>query len=135
MQHPLCQRIFEQCALMVDMAHEVDTSRFMNSSDEQLRVFAISLMMDTYSLSDSWRTKGVYVPKIEDNLMQDLTESLYTFKSERIAQMIEERREQLRTASEDRQRELLAEMQQYAALGRQMQQARNIVIAPHYSSY
>ncbi len=135
MQHPLCQRIFEQCALMVDMAHEVDTSRFMNSSDEQLRVFAISLMMDTYSLSDSWRTKGVYVPKIEDNLMQDLTESLYTFKSERIAQMIEERREQLRTASEDRQRELLAEMQQYTALGRQMQQARNIVIAPHCSSY
>lgn len=135
MQHPLCQRIFEQCALMVDMAHEVDTSRFMNSSDEQLRVFAISLMMDTYSLSDSWRAKGVYVPRMEDNLLQDLTESLYTFKSERIAQMIEERREQLRTASEDRQRELLSEMQQYAALGRQMQQARNIVIAPHYSSY
>ena len=133
--HPLCQRIFEQCALMVDMNHDIDTARFLNSADEQLRVFAISLMMDTYSLSDSWRTKGVFVPKIEDNLLQDLTESLYTFKSSRIAQMIEELREKLRTASDEEQRDLLAEMQQYAALGRQMQQARNIVIAPHYNSY
>ena len=131
MTHPLCQRIFEQCSLMVDMTHQVDTARFMNSSDEQLRVFAISLMMDTYSLSETWKKKGIYVPKIEDNMLQDLKESLYTFKCGRLAQMIEERRERLRGANEEEQRELLAEIQQYSTLSRQMQQARNIVIAPH----
>ena len=135
MSHPLCQRIFEQCALMQEMMHEVDVSRFMNSADEQLRVFAISLMMDSYSLSDSWRAKGVFIPKIEDNLLQDLRESIYTFKSARISQMVAERREQLRTADEDGQRMLLAEIKQYTDLARQMQQARNIVIAPYHSNY
>ena len=131
MTHPLCQRIFEQCSLMVDMTHQIDTARFMNSSDEQLRVFAISLMMDTYSLSETWKQKGIFVPKIEDNMLQDLKESLYTFKCGRLAQMIEERRERLRSADEEEQRELLAEIQQYSTVSRQMQQARNIVIAPH----
>ena len=135
MLHPLCQRIFEQCALMQEMMHTVDVSRFMNSDDEQLRVFAISLMMDSYSLSDSWRAKGIFVPKIEDNLLQDLRESIYTFKSGRIAQMVAERREHLRTADEDGQRRLLAEIKQYTDLARQMQQARNIVIAPYHSDF
>ncbi|MBQ8703613.1 MAG: DNA primase [Bacteroidales bacterium] len=135
MTHPLCQRIFEQCALMVDMTHEVDTGRFMNSADEQLRVFAISLMMDTYTLSDTWRRKGVFVPKPEDNLLQDLTESIYTFKSGRMAQMIADLRERLRSASVDEERELLTKIQQYTAVARQLQQARNIVIAPHYTSF
>ena len=137
MTHPLCQRIFEQCALMVDMTHTIDTGRFMNSSDDQLRVFAISLMMDSYSLSETWRNKGIFVPKIEDNLLQDLTESIYTFKSGRLAQVIDNLREQMRLASadEDRERELLAQIQQYSAVARQLQQARNIVIAPHYNSY
>ena len=135
MTHPLCQRLFEQCALMVDMTHVVDTSRFMNSSDEQLRVFAISLMMDTYTLSDTWRRKGVFVPKPEDNLLQDLTESIYTFKSGRLAQMIADLRERLRSASVDEERDLLAQIQQYASVARQLQKARNIVIAPHYTLY
>ena len=92
-------------------------------------------MMDSYSLSDSWRAKGIFVPKIEDNLLQDLRESIYTFKSGRIAQMVAERREQLRTADEDGQRRLLAEIKQYTDLARQMQQARNIVIAPYHSDF
>lgn len=133
--HPLCQRIFEQCALMLDMGHEVDTSRFMNSTDEQLRTFAISLMMDTYSLSDSWRIKGIFIPKMEDNLQQDLTDSIYTFKSGRLAQMIEELREQLPTASVERQRELLVQIKSYNVVARQLQEARHIVIAPHYNNY
>lgn len=135
MSYPLCQRIYEQCALMVDMMHRVDTQRFIESSDEQLRTFAVSLMMDTYTLSESWRAKGVFVPKIEDNLLQNISESLYTFKSTRLAQMIEERRGMLLTADEEEQRDLLAEMKGLSDLWRQMQQARNIVIAPRTNSY
>lgn len=135
MTHPLCQRVFEQCALMLDMSHRIDTGHFMNSSDDQLRTFAISLMMDTYSLSDAWRHKGVFVPNPDDNLMQDLTESIYTFKSGRLAQMIEEMRERLHGASVDEERDLLAHIQQYMVVARQLQQARHIVIAPHYNTY
>ena len=135
MQHPLCQRVYEQCALMMRMSHRVDPQYFLASDDEQLRTFAATVMMDTYSLSESWKDKGIYVPRIEDNLLQDLTETIYTFKTGRLAQMIAERRERLRTAGEDEQRELLAEIQQYSNLGRQMQQLRHIVIAPRSNMY
>jgi hypothetical protein len=120
---------------MVDISHEVDTSRFLNSTDDQLRVFAVTLMMDTYALSETWRAKGIFVPKIEDNLLQDLTESIYAFKSGRLAQMISELRERLRTATDDEQRELLVQIQQYNGVMRQLQQARNIVIAPRCDSF
>ena len=130
LSHPLCQRIYEQCSLMLDMANRIDTQRFVDSNDELLRAFAVSLMMDTYSLCDSWKNKGVYTPKIEDNLLRDVSDTVNTFKAERIAQMVSERREKLRGANEEQQAQLLAEIQQYQAVGRQLGQARGIVIVP-----
>lgn len=137
--HPSCQRIYEQCALMLDMGHRIDMQHFLNNTDEQLRTFAISLMMDTYTLCKGWEKKmkemGVYLPKLEDNLLQDITETLYAFKSLRLSQLMADCREQLRGAEEEKQRELLMQLQQYTSLLRQMQQARNIVIGPRYNSF
>lgn len=132
--HPLCQRIFEQCSLMVEMNHKIDTGIFLSSTDEQLRSFAATLMMDTYSLcEESWKKKDIYPPKIEDNLLQDVRDSLYTFKSRRIAQLVAERREQLRDASPEEQVELLAEIQQYTNIARQLGQALRLVITPKHN--
>ena len=103
----------------------------MNASDEQLRAFAVTLMMDTYTLCvDSWKKKDIYPPKIEDNLLQDVTDSLNLFKSQRVAQTIDDLREKLRDASEQQQLELLYSIQQYTQLQRQLGQARRLVITP-----
>ena len=128
--HPLCQRILEQCSLMVEMSGKVDTGRIMNSTDEQLRTFAITLMMDTYTLcEESWKKKDIYPPRIEDNLLQDVKDSLGTFKSLRLTQMIDERREQLlSTADADRQRQLLTEIKQYTDLLHQIGSRLGMVI-------
>ena len=132
--HPLCQRILEQCTLMVDMSHRVDTDRILSSSDEQLRTFAITLMMDTYSLcEESWKKKDIYPPRIEDNLLADVRESLGTFRSIRLAQMIDEKRERLRTTTGDEQLQLLAEIQKYSQVARQIGQQMGQVITPRYS--
>lgn len=129
--HPLCQRILEQCTLMVDLTGNVDTSRLMNSNDEQLRSFVISLMIDTYTLcEESWKKKDIYPPKIVDNLLQDVDDSLGSFKSMRLAQMIAERREQLRTASVERQQQLLSEIKQYTDISRMLASKLGQVIAP-----
>ena len=130
---PMCQRIFEQCALMLDMGGRIDPQRFVESSDEQLRAFAVTLMMDTYTLcDDSWKTKGIYTPKIEDNLIQDVSDSVGTFKTGRLSQIIAERREQLRGADPERQAILLAEIHQYQGIVRQLAQSRGIVITPRH---
>lgn len=128
--HPLCQRVLEQCTLMVEMVGRVDTSRFIDSNDDALRTFCATVMMDTYSLcEDSWRKKGIYPPKIEDALLQDVGDSLNTFKSLRLAQMIAERRERLIGASEEEQGQLLSEIKYYSDILRQLGQALGMVIA------
>lgn len=129
--HPLCQRVLEQCDLMVDMTGKIDTARFIDSPDDTLRTFCAAVMMDTYSLcEESWRKKGIYPPKIEDALLQDVSDSLNTFKALRIAQMIEERRERLIGASEEDQMQLLAEIKQYTDIARQIGKALGFVITP-----
>ncbi len=128
--HPLCQRVLEQCTLMVEMVGKVDTTRFIDSNDDALRTFCATVMMDTYSLcEDSWRKKGIYPPRIEDALLQDVGDSLNTFKSLRLAQMIAEKRERLIGASEEEQGELLNEIKYYSEILRQLGQALGMVIA------
>ncbi len=131
--HPLCQRVLEQCGLMVDMTGKVDTQYFIDSNDDALRTFCATVMMDTYSLcEESWRKKNIYPPKVEDNLLKDVTDSLNTFKSIRLAQMIEERRERLIGASEEEQMQLLAEIKQYTDISRQIGRALGFVITPKH---
>ena len=134
--YPMCQRIYEQCSLMLDMGGHIDTSRFMNSDDLQLRTFVAGLMVDTYSLSDSWlKSKQIHVPTIEENLRQDLTDSLYTFKAMRLKNIIRDKREQLRdTTDADRQRELLTEIDYYTKMYNTLGQALGQVIAPWTSN-
>ena len=136
LSHPLCQRIFEQCALMLDMAHKIDADRFKSSDDDALRTFAISLMMDTYSLCKGWEKKvkelGVFIPKPDDNLLQDVTDTVYAFKIQSLMSVINERREALRGADTEREREILMEINQYSEVLRNLQKAKGMVIAPRY---
>ncbi len=128
--HPLCQRVLEQCSLMVEMAGRVEVSRFVDSADDALRTFCATVMMDTYSIcEESWKKKNIYPPKEEDNLLQDVRDSLNTFKSLRLAQMIAERRERLMGASDEEQMQLLAEIKQYTDLSRKIGSALGMVIA------
>lgn len=128
---PMCQRIYEQCTLMLDMGGRVDTQRFLTSDDSRLRSFAAGLMVDTYSVSDSWsKLKQIHVPTIEENLRQDLTDSLYTFKRQRLAQKVHSLTDQLRDADEERQSQLLSEIKYYSELSRSLGNALGQVIAP-----
>ncbi len=130
--HPLCQRIYEQCSLMLDRGGQIDTRRFLTSDDDKLRSFAAGLMVDTYSISSSWlKLKQIHVPTIEENLQQDLTETLYTFKRQRLNQIVCSLNEQLRSADVEHQQQLLTEIQSYSNLARQLSNALGQVITPH----
>lgn len=129
--HPLCQRIYEQCALMLDLGRSIDTNHFISNTDEQLRTFAAGLMMDTYSVSESWfKLKNIHVPTIEENLRQDLHDTLLTFKQQRIMQILHDKTEELRGADIERQGLLLNEINYYSGMARTIGSALNQVIAP-----
>ena len=129
--HPLCQRIFEQCALMLDMSHHIDTLHFVSTSDEQLRAFAAGLMVDTYSLSESWlKIKRIHVPTIEDNLRQDLSDTIFTFKQQCLLRIVRQKTDELLGADEERQMQLLGEIKYYNETLQSLGKALNQVIAP-----
>jgi DNA primase len=126
---PLCQKIYEYYSQSIDTGTPPDPTRFITIEDKALRQFAISLMVDTWRISDTWRQKQIYVPTIEDNLQVDITESLLTFKQKYIDSKIADNARRFRNAKdEDQLMELLAEKKQLVELRRQLGLALHRVI-------
>lgn len=126
---PLCQRIFDFFASKLAQGQSPDASYFITVDDEALRSFAISLMLDTFRISDTWRQKQVFVPSLEDNLQTDLTETLLSFKLKCISDRIADNARRFREAKDDNEVDnLLAEKKQLVDLRRQIGQALHRVI-------
>lgn len=126
---PLCQRIYLYYCDALAHGEEPDASRFITIDDEALRSFAISLMLDTYRISDSWRQKQVFVPSLEDHLQDDLTETLLTFKMKCIDNRIADNARRFREArSKEDIDQLLAEKKNLVDLRRQLGLALHRVI-------
>lgn len=98
---PLCQRIFNYFADTLSRGEVPDASHFITIDDEDLRSFAISLMLDTFRISETWRQKQVFVPSIEDNLQTDLYESILSFKLKCIEDRIADNARRFREAKDD----------------------------------
>jgi len=126
---PLCQRIYLYYCDTLARGEEPDASRFITDDDEALRSFAISLMLDTYRISDTWRQKQVFVPTLEDHLQEDLTETLLGFKMRCIDNRIADNARRFREAkSKEDLDKLLAEKKQLVDLRRQLGLALHRVI-------
>ena len=126
---PLCQQIYRYYCETLASGEEPDASRFITIDDEALRSFAISLMLDTYRISDTWRQKQVFVPSLEDHLQEDLTETLLTFKMKCVDGRIADNARRFREAkSEEDITLLLAEKKSLVELRRQIGLALHRVI-------
>lgn len=127
--NPLCQRIYNFFVDAVNRGENPDTSYFVSVDDEELRSFAISLMLDTWRISDTWRTKQVFVPSLEDNLQLDLTETVLCFKVKCIDDRIADNARRFREVKDDEKiMELLTEKKQLVEIRRQLGIALNRVI-------
>ena len=98
---PLCQKVFDYFADALAHDQAPDASHFITVDDEPLRSFAISLMLDTFRISDTWRQKQVFVPSLEDNIQTDLTETLLSFKLKCINDRIADNARRFREAKDD----------------------------------
>ena len=126
---PLCQKIYLYYCDALARGEAPDASRFISIDDEVLRSFAISLMLDTFRISDTWRAKQVFVPSIEDHLQEDLSETLLTFKLGCINARIDENARLLRSATDvDAQIKLLSDKKQLIEIRRAIGLALHRVI-------
>lgn len=128
--HPLCQQVYSYFASALDRGEPADPTHFITADDEALRQFAISLMVDTYRVSDTWRKKQIFVPKPEDNLKTDVSEALLSFKLKYLDDRIAANALELRQAQgDDRTLALLQEKKQLIDLRRQIGIALHRVIS------
>jgi DNA primase len=126
---PLCQRIYDYYCDVVSRGEEPDASVFATADDESLRSFAISLMLDTWRISDTWRTKQVFVPSLEDNLQDDLVETILSFKVKCIDDRIADNARRFRFVTSDEETmALLSEKKILVDLRRQLGTALHRVI-------
>ncbi len=126
---PLCQKIYTYYCDAVNRGETPDASRFISDDDETLRSFAISLMLDTFRISDTWRAKQIFVPSLEDNLQSDLTETLLSFKLNCVNARIADNARRFRSVQgDDDLMLLLAEKKQLVELRRQIGIALHRVI-------
>ena len=126
---PLCQRIYDYFANALAQGQSPDASYFITVDDESLRSFAISLMLDTFRISDTWRQKQIFVPSLEDNLQTDLEETILAFQLKCINDRINDNARRFREVKDDEQMMLLlAEKKQLIDLRRQIGQALHRVI-------
>ena len=126
---PLCQRIYQYYCDSFARGEAPDASRFITVDDEALRSFAISLMLDTYRISDTWRQKQVFVPSLEDNVQNDLTETILTFKMKCVDRRIADNARRFRDVRTNEELEqVLLEKKQLINLRRQIGMALHRVI-------
>ena len=126
---PLCQKIYDYFVSALSHDEIPDASHFITVDDEALRSFAISLMLDTFRISDTWRQKQVFVPSLEDNLQADITESLLAFKLKCVNDRIADNARRFREAKgDDDVMMLLSEKKSLVELRRQIGLALHRVI-------
>ena len=89
--NPLYQKIFDLYRQAVEAEQPLpDANFFATNSDTLLRNKALSLMVESYTISDLWlKEKNIAVPSIESRLYKDVEESVLTFKLKKIDQKIE----------------------------------------------
>lgn len=131
-QEPACQLIFNEYATRIERGElHIDTQLFVDHADTAVRDLAISLMMESYQVSDNWlKEKHIYVPKPEDRIRSDVEESLLTFELKKLNQRVESIDAQFAYAKDDEERlMLLAQKMQLQKVCRQIGTKLNRVIS------
>lgn len=130
--NPVYQSIFTLFREAVDSQRPLpDANLFAMHEDNMLRNTALSLMINSYSISEQWyKKKHIAVPQIETHLKEDLEQSILSFKQKKIDQKLEANSYQLRESkNEDDIMILMAERQQLTELRKAVCEKLNRVFA------
>lgn len=113
--NPIYQQVFDLFRDAVEREEPLpDANFFASHQDLQLRNTALTLMINTYCISKSWReVKHVNVPSVEAHLSNDLEESILSFKQKKVEQRLETNAYNIRTCTDEEEMTiLLGERQQ-----------------------
>ena len=119
--NPIYQQIFDLYHQAVEANQPLpDANFFATNSDLPLRNTALTLMVNTYTISDQWlSTKHISVPSIESRLYKDVEETILTFKQKAIDKKIEALGYKIRECKDDTEIDILLAQHQHLVTLRQ----------------
>ena len=129
--NPVFQQIFNFFRNAVENEAPLpDANFFAMHEDNQVRNTALSLMINSYSVSKLWsEKKNIIVPTIETHLYTDMSESILSFKQKKVDQKLEENSYRIREAkSDDDLMILMAERQNLLELRKKICDQLRIVV-------
>ena len=125
------QNIFDLFSQAVEGGQPLpDANLFAMHEDNMVRNTALSLMINSYTVSKQWyEKKHITVPHIETHLREDLDQSILTFKQKKVDQMLEANGYKIRECKSQEDTDLLlAERQQLIEVRKALCEKLNRVI-------
>lgn len=129
--NPVYQNIFDLFSQAVEGGQPLpDANLFAMHEDNMVRNTALSLMINSYTVSKQWyEKKHITVPHIETHLREDLDQSILTFKQKKVDQMLEANGFKIRECKSQEDTDiLLAERQQLIEVRKALCEKLNRVI-------
>ena len=129
--NPVYQSIFDLFSQAVEGGQPLpDANLFAMHEDNMVRNTALSLMINSYTVSKQWyEKKHITVPHIETHLREDLDQSILTFKQKKVDQMLEANGFKIRECKSQEDTDiLLAERQQLIEVRKALCEKLNRVI-------
>lgn len=129
--NPVYQNIFDLFSQAVEGGQPLpDANLFAMHEDNMVRNTALSLMINSYTVSKQWyEKKHITVPHIETHLREDLDQSILTFKQKKVDQMLEANGYKIRECKSQEDTDiLLAERQQLIEVRKALCEKLNRVI-------
>lgn len=129
LKNPVYSTIFDTCKEQLLKGEVLGGDYFIQHDDPEVRNAAISLMIDTYKLSDLWQEKSVHIPSEDERLLPDVMETVNSYKLQQVNAKIEEIDSQLKSENNaDDTDILIAKKMQYQKLKRDICTLLNRVI-------
>lgn len=112
--NPVYQQIFQLYKTAIDEQQPLpDANFFAVHNDSLIRNTALTLMLNTYTVSNLWQErKNISIPSLDTHLLSDVTESLLTFKQKKCEQMMQQNSYALRQCKDEEEMMVLLAKQQ-----------------------
>lgn len=130
--NPTYQSIFDLFRQAINNQQPLpDANLFAMHEDQLLRNTALSLMINSYTVSKQWyEKKHITVPHLDTHLKEDLDQSVLTFKQKKLDQQLEANSFKLRECKDDDEiMILMAQRKQLTELRKAVCEKLNRVIA------
>jgi DNA primase len=107
---PFENNIYEQLKLELIASHRehghVNLHEYLNQDDSAIAGLVSKLLLPAHQPSENWRSKGVSVPDLDENIALTVRSALYHYQRRKVNKLLDELRQSMKTMTAENEDEL-----------------------------